>query len=327
MTSDSIIMKSKDTDLSIWVLSDGKAGDLNQCLGVAEQLGRHVETRKVAPGRPWVWLMPWGPIPMGDRPSRPTSPLHGPFPDVAIASGRRTVAYLRHLKRISPQTVTVFLKDPRIANSGADLIWVPLHDKRRGDTVMATLTGPHRITEQALNLARAAAPASLLRLSTPRISLILGGDTAGHTFGKSAARRLSHYLGEELPHYMSVMVTPSRRTPDYLLNAVRNGLRSRPHWIWDGKGNNPYIHMLALADAIIVTGDSHSMVSDALATRVPVAIFEPDAYPAKLKATIDQLVQQPFVNRLVGPLETGSRTPINSTELIADEIRQLLATR
>ena len=315
------------SDTTIWVLSDGKPGDENQCLGVAERLEGSIERRIVKPGRPWVWAMPWGPIPPTDTPKRQNSPIHGPFPQVAIASGRRTVAYLRALKKASPDTITVYLKDPRTDKSGADLIWVPYHDKRRGAQVMVTLTGPHRVTPKKLTEARIAGPQVLHSLPSPRVALILGGDTAKEEFGKQAARRLCRYLRDELPSHVSVMVTPSRRTPAHLSNAVKRALTSRPHWIWNGEGENPYLPMLALADAIIVTADSHSMLSDVLATSVPVYIFEPDAYPEKLRDTIAQLVQKPYIERLDGPLETGTRAPIDSTELIAEEIRLLLKHR
>lgn len=316
-------MTNTDTK-KIWVLSDGKPGDENQCLGVAERLGGEIEIRHVSPSRPWVWAMPWGPIPFSDRPSKPSSPLHGPFPDIAIASGRRTVAYLRHLKKISKDTITVFLKDPRTKLDNVDLIWVPFHDTRRGENVLVTLTGPHRLSRQKLSAARINGPQALHFLSTPRVALILGGDTRKEQFGKAASRRLARYLAEDLPPHCSVMVTPSRRTPDHLLQAVKRGLKGRAHWIWDQEGENPYHSMIAMADAIIVTADSHSMLSDVLASQVPVYIFEPDAYPAKLKKTIAQLIQQPFVQLLDRPLETGVRASIDSTELIADEIRHLL---
>lgn len=315
------------SDTNIWILSDGKAGDENQCLGVAEKLGGTIQLRHVAPGPPWVWAMPWGPVPPADRPDRKESPLAGPFPDLAIASGRRTVAYLRKLKKLSPGTITVFLKDPRIDNLGADLIWVPFHDKRRGHNVISTLTAPHRISREVLAHAEQSAPQHLSHLPSPRVTLVLGGDTKAHPFSKAAANRLAHYLANELPQHMSVMVTPSRRTPDHLLKAVGNALRGRRHWIWDGTGNNPYLSMLGLADAIIVTADSHSMLSDVLATSVPVYIFEPDDYPDKLKRTVEQLLHHAFVYRLDCPLETGSRAPIDSTELIAEEIRRLLPTK
>jgi mitochondrial fission protein ELM1 len=305
-------------------LSDGKPGDENQCLGVAERLGGQIEIRHVAPGRPWVWAMPWGPIAPSERPNQPKSPISGPYPDIAIASGRRTVAYLRTLKAASPDTVTLFLKDPRCNNTGADLIWVPFHDKRRGDNVMVTLTGPHRITTDVLSHAQKTGPQAIHHLPGPRVALILGGDTKKEKFGQAAAKRLAHYLEHQLPSNMSVMVTPSRRTPPYLLKQVAKALRGRAHWIWDGTGDNPYLSMLALSDAIIVTADSHSMLSDVLATPVPVYIFEPDAYPEKLKITITQLLRQPLVHLLDSPLETGSRAPIDSTELMADELRRLI---
>ncbi|MCT4654636.1 MAG: mitochondrial fission ELM1 family protein [Cohaesibacter sp.] len=305
-------------------MSDGKPGDENQCLGVAERLGGAIEIRRVAPKAPWVWAMPYGPIAPADRPDKESSPLKGPFPDVAIASGRRTVAYLRALKKASPATTTLFLKDPRTANAGADLIWVPFHDKRRGDNVMVTLTGPHRLSSEVLAHAQTTGPQAIHHLPPARVALILGGDTKKEKFGHKAARRLGHYLEKTLPSHMSVMVTPSRRTPPHVMSEVSRALRSRPHWIWDGTGDNPYLSMLALADAIIVTADSHSMLSDVLATSAPVYIFEPDDYPAKLKVTLRQLLRQPFVHLLDSPLETGSRAPIDSTELIADELRRLI---
>ena len=268
--------------------------------------------------------MPWGPIPPSDAPQKNGSPISGPFPDLAIASGRRTVAYLRALKSNSPSTICVFLKDPRTSNSGADLIWVPFHDKRRGSNVLVTLTAPHQLSQEKLHKARSSGPQVLHHLPGSKIALILGGDTKKEEFGRNASRRLAHYLAHDLPSHYSVMVTPSRRTPDHLLGAVTKALRGRHHWIWDGHGDNPYLSMLSLADAVIVTADSHSMLSDVLATSVPVYIFEPDAYPDKVKQTIGQLLHQPLVHLLTSPLETGSRAPIDSTELIADEIRRLL---
>nr|WP_321460265.1 mitochondrial fission ELM1 family protein [uncultured Cohaesibacter sp.] len=312
------------TGRKIWILSDGKPGDENQCLSVAERLGGSIEIRHVAPRAPWVWLMPYGPLPPADRPQRPRSPIHGPFPDIAIASGRRTVAYLHKLKQVSPKTVTIFLKDPRTTKLNADLVWVPFHDKRRDDRTIVTLTGPTRLNPDSLAEARNRAPQALLHLPAPRVALILGGDTAQGKFGTHASRRLAHYLAHDLPPHVSVMVTPSRRTPGHLKTAVRKALQARPSWIWDEQGDNPYFAMLALADAIIVTADSHSMLSDVLSTEVPVYIFEPDAYPKKLKSTINQLIQQPCVQLLPAPLETGTRPAIDSTELIAEEIRHLL---
>ena len=55
--------------MSAWVLSDGKAGDEQQCLGVVEALGVTPDIRRVAPRAPFSWLMPWGPIDPREAPT------------------------------------------------------------------------------------------------------------------------------------------------------------------------------------------------------------------------------------------------------------------
>ena len=150
---------------SAWILTDGKAGDETQCLGLAAALGVEPELRRVAPRAPWVWLMPWGPIDPREAPGRPASPIAPPFPDLLIASGRRAVPYVRQVKRASGgRTFTVILKDPRTGTSAADFIWVGEHDRLRGENVMATLTPPHRISAARIAAARAAPPAALAAL-------------------------------------------------------------------------------------------------------------------------------------------------------------------
>ena len=119
--------------MHIWVLTDGKAGDLQSCLGVAERLGTiwtadagtaTIEQRVVDPKPPWLWLMPHGPISPLEKRGSQDDPLRPPYPDVAIASGRRAVPYLRSLKHRAPGCLTVFLKDPRTSRHGARNCWL-----------------------------------------------------------------------------------------------------------------------------------------------------------------------------------------------------------
>src|SRR5271154_2623680 len=93
-----------------WILTDGKIGDEVQCLGIAEALGLKAELRHVAPRKLYAWAMPFGPIDPREAANAPMSPLAPPFPALALAAGRRSVPYLRTLKRLSHgATFTVFL--------------------------------------------------------------------------------------------------------------------------------------------------------------------------------------------------------------------------
>ena len=86
----------------VWVLTDGKAGDEQPLIGLAEAMGAEPILRHVAPRRGYTWLMPWGPIDPKDAPSKAGSPLAPPFPEICLATGRRAVPYLRRLKALSP---------------------------------------------------------------------------------------------------------------------------------------------------------------------------------------------------------------------------------
>ena len=70
----------------------------------------------------------------------------------------------------------------------------------------------------------------------------------------------------------SVLMTRSRRTGASGLALLRARLGGFSTAIWDGSGENPCFAYLALADAVLVTGDSVSMISEAAAIGKPAGI-------------------------------------------------------
>lgn len=308
---------------TVWVLTDGKAGDELQCLGVAERLGVAPEIRRVKPRKPFAWLMPRGPIDPREAPDRPGSPLRSPFPDIAIASGRRAVAYLRALKKASNGAIyTVFLKDPRTGTGAADLIWVAGHDQLRGDNVLVTTTSPHRLTPQKLAAARAVPPAAIAGLPAPRVAVLVGGDSRHHRFTAADIERLAGQLDEVARSGAALMGSPSRRTSPALAAAVAAVFARHGGWWWDGSGENPYPALLANADAIVATADSTNMIGEAAATGSPVLVFEPQGGHDKIAALIAGLENEGVVHRFCGRLEGERYEPIDSTPIIADAIWQ-----
>jgi len=309
-----------------WVLSDGKAGDEAQCLGVAERLGLTAEIRRVAPRPPFVWLMPWGGIDPREGPSRAGSPLAGPLPDLAIASGRRTVPYLRKLKALSGgRTFTVFLKDPRTGPATADFIWAPAHDRITGPNVLKTVTSPHRIAPERLAAAAAADGYGLARLPRPRIALLIGGNSRHHTFSEADTTRLISAVERLAASRAGLMATASRRTPDALAARLAAIVRQAGGFWWDGTGTNPFLAMLALADGVVVTVDSVNMVGEAAATGKPVLTFAPSGGTAKITAFLNELERLGAIRPFTGAIETYTYQPIDSTPAIAIELARRYA--
>lgn len=315
---------------SAWIITDGKAGDLVQCQGVAEALGLAAEERVVHPRAPWVWAMPWGPVDPAEAPGRVGGPLAAPFPDLAIASGRRAVPSLRALKAASGgRTFTVFLKDPRTGTGAADFIWVPAHDRLRGDNVLATLTSPHRVSPGRLAEARERATVILPPLPSPRVALLVGGDSRHYAFTPADRERFLAQLGTLAAERVGLMATASRRTPADLAAAVTHTVEASGGWVWDGAGENPYLAMLATADAFVVTADSVNMLGEACATGKPVLVFEPserrEGSARKVKAFVEALIHHGAVRLYQGHLESYAYVRIDSTPVIAEAIAAAFA--
>ncbi len=310
----------------VLLLGSGKAGHEINVAGVAEALGAPYELRRVKPRRPFVWMSPFGPVDPRDW-ARP--PFDGPTPDVVIACGRVTVPYLSAFKRAAGRRVfTVFLQDPRFARSSIDLIWVPEHDRHRGPNVITTLTSPHPYSRRRLAAARLAPDPRLAVLPAPRCAVVLGGPNGAQHFTAADLARLSEAMRTIVGQGFSIMATPSRRTTPDLLAAVKEGLGGAPGFVWDWSGDNPYASMLALADAVLVTGDSANMVGEATATGAPVHIFEPTGGRAnKLSGAIEALVAKGAARRFAGAIERFSYEPIDSSGLIAEEIARRFAAQ
>jgi mitochondrial fission protein ELM1 len=315
-----------------WIISSGLIGHEINCRGIALALGLTPHIRRVAPRLLFAALAPFGPIDPREAAHRPGSPIATPFPDILIASGRRAVPYVRYLKRASKgQTFTLFMQNPRTGANTADAIWVPEHDGLRGDNVIATLTSPHILSSDVLAAARARIHPKIADLARPRVAFVLGGDSANHTFTANDAQALAKIARLVMQQGNSLMVTPSRRTPVIIMAGLRSTIGNQPAFFNDDAGANRYVDILANADAIIVTGDSVNMVGEAVATGVPVHVYEPSGGHPKMSGFLDRLTAEGVIRRWRGELEHFHYTPIDATPIIArqiaDRYRSFRATR
>lgn len=311
----------------IWLITDGKAGDLAQCEGVARALGGEIEVKTIAPRAPYRWFLPRGPVDPRESASNPESPLRPPFPDIAIASGRRAVGYLRHIKKMSKGAVfTVCLKDPRIGTSAADLLWVQEHDVLRGENVMVTATSPHRFSIERLEDLRRTPDPRIDQLRSPRVAVLVGGNSRHHQFTTDDFKRFENGLLEIVKTSgASLMITTSRRTPRPLATALQKVAASGNHFFWDGSDENPLGQFLAKADAVIVTADSTNMIGEAAVSGRPIHVFHPNGGHRKIDRLLGALAKLGILHPFPGQLKLDTYTPIDATPVIAKEIERRFA--
>lgn len=307
-----------------WIISDGKAGNDAQTIGVANALGIDITMKRIAPTGVHKLLSPWIGVAARERFGEEGSLFAPPWPDIAMSIGRLTTPYMRALKRqAADKTFGVILQDPKVSLSTADLFWVPEHDRLRGANVITTLTAPHRFTAARLDELRRAMPAAIAALPQPRIAVLLGGSNGDYKYSPAAIERLAQALETLGAGGASFLVTPSRRTEAPIVERVRAATAAFPRIFWDMTGENPYPHFLACADAFIAPADSVNMTGEPCATGRPVYVFHPDGGSAKFTRFHRALRQYGATRPLpesLNDIETWAYEPLASAPVIAGEI-------
>lgn len=314
---------------TVWVLADDRAGNVAQCVGVAEALGlpfvvKDIRYRALA-RLPNALL---GASLRGlDAASR--AALVPPWPAVVIGAGRRTAPAGRWIKRRSGALAVQVMDPGPPGRAEFDLIAVADHDLRapRAPNMLRFVGAAHRVTPERLAAAAEAWRERLAPLPRPRVAVFVGGATKDRPFTVAQARDLGHRVASlAVAAKGSLLVTTSRRTGAGAEAALLTALPAPRHvFRWNDGGENPYLGYLALADAVVVTGDSVSMVCEACAGPAPVYVFAPPgmvgAKHARLHAALYALG---YARPLEDRLEDWRHPPLAVAGQIAERIRALL---
>ena len=280
-----------ETDLQgpedCWVITDGKAGNRAQAIGLAEAMDVEFTEKKATLRFPWNRLpaLFWPPGVFGlDR--RESDPLDPPWPRLVISCGGRAVGPALAVKRASRgKTKAVHIQHPRVPASRFDLIAAPAHDRLSGPNVVTTLGAIHRASDATLKAGQVSFSKRFEALPRPLIAVLIGGENRAFTLTPETARRLCEGLTALVEKQgVGLAVTASRRTGERNAAMLRGSLAGPSIDFWDGTGKNPYFGMLACADAIVVTGDSVNMVSEACSTGKPVYVVPLDIKPGRDRA-------------------------------------------
>lgn len=319
----------------IWVLTDDRPGNATQAVGVAETLGQpFVEKRLTYDRLAGLPNLVRGATRVGLSPAARAGVQGPPWPRLVIAAGRRTAPVARWIKRQADIKVYLaHLMNPgRAGAADFDLIALPNHDCRvpAGDAAnVLRITGaPHRFSAAVQHRAAAAWAESLSGLPRPFIALVVGGATHRRPFPSAVAADLGARVAALARSVGgSVLLATSRRTgPEAEAALIAAIPEPRATFLWSRGGDNPYFGYLALADGVVVTGDSASMCSEACATPGPVWIAaDPEITAPKHRRLHHELYRLGYARPFTGAFETWTHPPLNAAADVAAAIHLLLA--
>lgn len=267
--------------ISIWILSDQKAGHENQSIGLAEGIGRllpatwkvlRIEPKRIAP-RNIASLM---------KRCRNESP-----PDLVIGTGHRTHLPLLWA-RWRFQVPTVVLMKPSLPSWCFDLCLVPEHDlrgKSPQSNSIATCGVLNRVSHQP-------------ERKQGRGLFLVGGPCKEYGWD---AENLLNSIREITTAHPAIpwALTDSRRTPSEFLATVKHALPQVTTFSHQSTPQGWLPDQLAEASSVWTTQDSVSMIYEALSSGASVGLLPmpPIGKPSRLNYGIERLESAGMITR------------------------------
>lgn len=307
-----------------WLLTDGADGNRKQAEALAAALGCAATPLRVQARAPWRWFAPrWVPGSLHAL----GLPAAAAWPALAIGCGRQGALALRTVRRLSRgATRTVQILDPRIDPAAYDLVLVPAHDRLRAPNVLVTRGALHAVDAPWLARARQEW-ARFGALPGPRTVVLLGGSNRAVQLDERWWRGMALKLGGWLQRDGgSLLLSTSRRSPNWLRQAARAEFSAVPGVQWHGPddGPNPYPGLLAWADRIVVSPDSVNLLSEACATEAPVLVPLERPLQGKLGGFLHDLAESGRVRAMEHDFSPWAVRPLRETAAVAAQVRARL---
>lgn len=301
-------------------LTTGEIGMRHQALGLANALANDVYEQKVDLGAFWSRLPAnWIPNSVIKLPELIEKT------NIVISCGRRSASFSIALKKLNPELFTIHIQNPQIPLHYFDLV-VPMdHDGcKKSSNTFPVATALHHLTQK--NLHKEINKFDY-KYSGKKIVIILGGNTKDFTFTENNLNEILNIYGMLKKDGYGVLLTTARRTPDSILQKLKQIELKENDWFYFGEGDNPYKYFLAVADGFIMTSDSVSMVSETLITGKPVYLTDLEGHNKRIELFKNNLINKGYVKTWQGQFNEYGYEPVDAKIQVAEKVKELLSKR
>ena len=307
--------------LKALLLTQGMHGMISQVEGMAKALNAEYRHKIVRLSFPWNLIpakfTPVSAVILKDK-------IHiteEETPDLVISCGRKSVVPSILLKKKNPKIFTIHVQDPKVSLNNFDAIIAPEHDDLNGNNVFSTKGAIHYITEEEIEKAK---PYLVKKInSTKIISLILGGPNKYYSFDD---KQLIEIFNKIKSNFVSdgykVIVIPSMRTPKSSIELAKKEMDSCGYVV-SSVDKQAYLSAYALANYVVVTCDSTSMISEAATSGKPIFVAHMSAKKNNYRfKRFFELFKHMGITRDLGEkVESWTYNKHNEAQRIAIEIK------
>ena len=257
------------TKLKGILLTEGMHGMISQVEGLAKALDLEFIHEKIELNTFWK-LIPPRFTPVQNYAFK--NNINKDF-NIVISCGRKSVIPSIFLKRkYKNQIMSIHIQNPKVSLDNFDLIIAPEHDSLDGKNVLKSKGAIHYLRNDELKENENYLKSKINKEKI--LALIVGGPNKYYDYNNNSINELFLSIKKiiDLNNFQLIFI-PSMRTPPNVIDKA-NEFFDKNQIIITDVDKKAYLSSLKLADHIVVTCDSTSMISEAAMTGKPIYVAQ-----------------------------------------------------
>jgi len=309
------------TKLKGLLLTEGMHGMISQVEGLAKALDLDFIHEKIELNNFWKL------IPPKITPSKSfvfKNNIEHEF-NIVISCGRKSVIPSIYLKKkFKKKIINIHIQDPKVSLTNFDFVVAPEHDGLIGKNVISTKGAIHYLRENELD-----ENISYLKPKIKKekiVTLVVGGPNKYYDYKLSLVEEIFSKIKQNfINNDYQLIFIPSMRTPKNVIDQAKNYFDNDQIIITE-IDKKAYLSSLRLADHIVVTCDSTSMISEAAITGKPIYVAQMPHIKNnyRFKKFFEMFRKLNITKDLSNNLEVWEYEKLNETDRISGYIKSKL---
>ena len=309
------------TKLKGILLTEGMHGMISQVEGLAKALDLEFIHEKIELNKFWK-LIPPSLTPIKKFVFE--NNINKDF-NIVISCGRKSVIPSIYLKqKYKNKIMNIHIQDPKVSLNNFDYIVAPEHDQINGKNVLITKGAIHYLRNNELNENQSYLKPKITKEKV--VSLIVGGPNKYYDYNGKELEEIFLKIKENFINkdYQLIFI-PSIRTPQEIIDKAKNYFDEN-QIIITNVDKKAYLSSLKLADHIVVTCDSTSMISEAAMTGKPIYVAQMTSIKKnyRFKKFFELFKSLNIIKDLENSTETWNYEKLNETDRVSNYIKEQL---
>ena len=243
--------------------------------------------------------------------------------DIVISCGRKSVIPSIYLKKkYKDKIMNIHIQDPKVSLNNFDYVVVPQHDSLNGNNVITSIGAIHYLKQDELDQNENYLKDKINKEKI--ISLIIGGPNKYYDYNdKSIGEIFTKIQKNFIDNDYQLIVIPSMRTPQKIIDKAANYF-DKNQVIINNIDKKAYLSSLKLADYIVVTCDSTSMISEAAITGKPIYVAQmtPIKKNYRFEKFFNLFRSMNIIRNLESSVEKWNYEKLNETDKVSEHIKK-----